>query len=184
MGKSTSGRLLSERNIPVVDTDITARQLVEPGQPALAEIRDAFGVDIIDARGELRRDELAGKVFSDRAALATLEKILHPRIRKLWQTEVATWRERGQKSGVITIPLLFETGAAPEFDAIICVACSAETQSRRLRERGWSLEQIEQRLASQWPVEKKIAQSDFVVWTDTTLDVHAAQLDRIIAAAT
>ena len=184
MGKSTSGRLLSERGVPVVDTDTTARRLVEPGQPALAEIREAFGADIIDAQGRLRRDELAGKVFSDKVALATLEKILHPRIRELWRAEVATWRERGQKSGVITIPLLFETGAAPEFDAVVCVACSVATQSTRLRERGWSREQIEQRLASQWPVEKKIAQSDFVIWTDTTLDVHAAQLDRIIAAAT
>lgn len=180
MGKSTSGRLLSERGIPVIDTDILARQLVEPGQPALEEIRNAFGQEVIDASGRLRRDELARKVFSDKAALQMLENILHPRIRRLWQADAKSWREHGQKFGVITIPLLFETSTAPEFDAVICVACSAETQARRLRERGWSEGQIEQRLASQWPVEKKIAQSDFVIWTDTTLEAHAAQLERIL----
>lgn len=182
MGKSTAGRLLSERGVPVIDTDILARQLVEPGQPALEEIRSALGGDLIDATGHLRRDELARKVFSDGAALKILETILHPRIRALWQADAKDWRERGQKMGVITIPLLFETGAASEFDAIICVACSAETQATRLRERGWSADQIAQRLAVQWPVEKKIAQSDFVIWTDTTVESHAAQIDRILAA--
>jgi dephospho-CoA kinase len=180
MGKSTSARLLSEQGVSVIDTDILARQIVEPGQPALAEIKTEFGAQIISSTGELRRDELARKVFSDAAALRKLESILHPRIRELWQAETKTWREQGRDFGAVIIPLLFETNAESEFDAIICVACSAETQRMRLRERGWSDEQIQQRLASQWPVEKKIAQSDFVIWTDTTLEAHAAQLERIL----
>ena len=182
MGKSTSGRLLSERGVPVIDTDILARQIVEPGQPALEEIQNLFGREVIGANGQLLRDLLARQVFSDKAALQNLENILHPRIRKLWQAEVEQWRELGHKSGVVIIPLLFETAAESGFDAIICVACSTSTQRQRLRERDWSDEQIDQRLASQWPVEKKIAQSDFVIWTDTTLEAHAAQIDRILAA--
>jgi len=180
MGKSTCARLLAERGIPVIDTDILAHQLVEPGQPALEQIKNTFGAEMISTSGQLRRDELARKVFSDPSALRQLEAILHPPIRELWLAETKKWREQGRACGVVIIPLLFETGAQSEFDAVICVACSSETQCQRLRERGWSDEQIQQRLASQWPVEKKIAQSNFVIWTDTTLEAHAAQLDRIL----
>jgi dephospho-CoA kinase len=180
MGKSTCARLLAERGIPVIDTDILAHQLVAPGQPALQQIQDAFGAEMISADGQLRRDLLARKVFSDPAALRQLEAILHPPIRKLWLAETKMWREQGQARGAVIIPLLFETDARPEFAAVICVACSSATQQQRLRERGWSDEQIQQRLASQWPVEKKIAQSDFVIWTDTTLEAHAAQLEQVL----
>lgn len=180
MGKSTSARLLIERGVSVIDTDLLARQLVEPGQPALEDIRQHFGAGMISADGQLRRDELARKVFADPAARQKLENILHPRIRELWQAETKAWREQGRARGAVIIPLLFETAAESEFNAVICVACSAATQRQRLRERGWSDEQIQQRIGSQWPVEKKMAQSDFVIWTDTTLDVHAAQWEKIL----
>ncbi len=179
MGKSTSARLLAQRGWPVIDTDLLARRVVEPGQPALDEIRSAFGNEVIAATGQLRRDELARKVFSDKSALEKLEAILHPRIRKLWQAEVEKWRVEGHAAGAVVIPLLFETNAQSEFDTVICVACSPGTQWKRLSDR-WNDEQIKQRLAAQWPAEKKMAQADVVVWTDTALEVHAAQLDRII----
>jgi dephospho-CoA kinase len=180
MGKSSSARLLAERGVSVIDTDVLARQIVEPGQSALEEIEREFGAEMISTDGELRRDKLAGKVFSDPAALRKLENILHPRIRELWKSETEKWRNEGQPNGAVIIPLLFETEAQSEFDAVICVACSAATQRQRLRERGWNDEQIDQRLASQWPVEKKIAQADFVIWTDTTLETHAEQLGQIL----
>ena len=88
--------------------------------------------------------------------------------------------EEVQGSGVVVIPLLFETNAQNELDATICVACSAATQRQRLLARGWSPEQIEQRNRAQWPVEQKIAQADYVIWTEAGLDLHAAQLDRIL----
>jgi dephospho-CoA kinase len=181
MGKSTSARFLSGRGIPIIDTDALAHQLVEPGHPALEEIKETFGADIVSVDGRLRRDELARRVFSDAVALRKLENILHPRIREIWKTESESWRKQGLAHGVIVIPLLFETAAESDFDAILCVACSSATQRQRLRERGWSDEQIEQRITAQWPIEKKIAQSDFIIWTDTTLEAHAAQLDRIFA---
>jgi dephospho-CoA kinase len=184
MGKSTCARLLAERGVPVIDTDILAHQLVQPGQPALEQIKNAFGEEMISATGQLRRDVLARKVFSDSTALRQLEAILHPPIRKLWLAETKKWREQGQSHGVVIIPLLFETDAQSEFDAVICVACSSATQLARLRERGWSDEQIQQRLASQWPVEKKIAQSEFVIWTDTSVETHAAQVERILETNT
>jgi len=182
MGKSTAARLLTERGVSVIDTDDLARQIVEPGRPALAEIKQTFGPNLLSADGQLRRDELARKVFADPAALRQLEAILHPRIRELWQAEVKIWREQGRATGVVIIPLLFETDAQSAFDAIVCLACSAATQHERLQQRGWNDEQTQQRLASQWPVEKKIAQSDYVIWTDATMETHAAQIDRILTA--
>ena len=180
MGKSTADKLLRERGVPVVDTDLIARQLVEPGQPALAEILALFGGDLIAADGQLRRDELARRVFGDAAALKRLEAILHPRIRVIWQEQIEKWRVAKCPQAVVVIPLLWETNAAVEFDAVICVACSAATQRERLLARGWDAQQIEQRNAAQWPVEKKMAMAHYVVWTEAGLDVHAAQLNRII----
>jgi dephospho-CoA kinase len=180
MGKSTSAQLLRRRGIPVVDTDDLARQVVEPGQSALAEIRTAFGAEILGPAGQLRRDELARRVFADPMARQELEAILHPRIRVLWRAQVGAWRSEAHPLAVVVIPLLFETKAEAELDKTICVACSAASQQDRLRARGWSPEQIEQRLQAQWPIEKKIAAADYLIWTEAGLDVHAAQLERII----
>src|SRR5436190_22129682 len=77
MGKSTADKLLRERGVPVVDTDLLAREIVEPGQPAAAEIRQAFGPEVFDADGRLRRDELARRVFANDSARQRLEDILH-----------------------------------------------------------------------------------------------------------
>lgn len=180
MGKSTSAQLLRARGVPVVDTDDLARQIVEPGQPALAEVLAAFGPQFAGPDGQLRRDELARRVFTDPAARRQLEDILHPRIRALWHAQVETWRAEGRPLAVVVIPLLFETKAEVELDATICIACSAATQQQRLRARDWSPEQIEQRLQAQWPVETKMARADYVVWTEADLDLHAAQIERIL----
>lgn len=183
MGKTACAELIRQRGIPVVDTDDLARQIVEPGQPALAEIQGLFGPGLIGPDGRLRRADLARRVFADPAARKQLEGILHPRIRRLWLTQVEVWRAEGKPLAVVVIPLLFETGAQSELDVTICVACSADTQHRRLRARGWTSEQIAQRIAAQWPVDKKLAFADYVIWSEAGLDVHAAQLDLILSGA-
>jgi dephospho-CoA kinase len=180
MGKSASAQLLAARGVAVVDTDDLARQVVEPGQPALGEVREAFGPQIAGPDGYLRRDELARRVFADPSARQRLEAILHPPIRALWRAQVETWRGESRPLAVVVIPLLFETEAEAELDATICVACSAATQHQRLLTRGWLPEQIEQRLQAQWPVETKIARADYLVWTEAGLDVHVAQIERIL----
>lgn len=191
MGKSTAAEFLRARRVPVVDTDELARQFTQPGQTALAEIQAEFGPGVMTPDGRLRRDALAQIVFADTAARQKLEGILHPRIRERWQAQIETWRAAPKRSdggrrenhplAVVVIPLLFETGAESDFDKIICVACSAPAQRERLLARGWTPDQIRQRLAAQWPVERKIARSDFVVWTDGTLDVHTQQLEKILS---
>ena len=180
MGKSTAARLLRAAGVQVVDTDELARQLVQPGQPALDEIRRAFGERFIDPDGRLRREELADVIFADATARRRLEDILHPRIHAMWQAQVESWRKEGEPLAVVVIPLLFETGAEKELDSIVCVACTGKTQRQRLLERGWSEEQIVQRINAQWPIEEKMALADYVVWTESSLEVHEQQLRRII----
>ncbi len=180
MGKSTCSDMLRARSVPVVDTDELARQVVEPGEPALAEIVRLFGAEVVGPDSRLRRGELARRVFADPAARKQLEAILHPPIRRLWRSQVDTWRQEGVPRAVVVIPLLFETGAEHELDATICVACSALAQQKRLAARGWSADQVRQRLAAQLPVESKMVKADYVIWNEAGLDVHAQQLDRIL----
>jgi dephospho-CoA kinase len=181
MGKSTAAQFLRARGAQVVDTDEIARQLVQPGQPALAEIQAEFGKKVIAPDGRLRREELAEIIFADAAARKKLEAILHPRIRERWLAQMEVWRRENHALAVVVIPLLFETGAKSSFDKIICVACSAATQRERLRARGWTPAQIKQRQVAQWPVEQKISRADFVVWTEGALETHQQQIDRIFA---
>ena len=180
MGKSTAAQILGRRGIAIIDTDLIAREIVEPGQPALAEVAAAFGGSVIDASGTLLRAALAGIVFSSPEKLKQLEAILHPRIRERWLAHIEKWRSENRAVGVVVIPLLFETSAQAHFDAVICTACSTTTQRERLRKRCWSEQQIQQRLAAQWPVEKKVAASNYVVWTEGDMAVHEDQLERIV----
>jgi len=182
MGKSTAAGLFRARGIPVADTDELARQLVQPGEPALAEIQAEFGTQVIAPGGRLLRDELALIVFADAAARQRLETILHPRIREAWLAQIETWRREKHALAVVVIPLLFETRAESHFSKIICVACAATTQHQRLLARHWTSEQIRQRIAAQWPVGQKINRSDFVIWTDGALEAHSQQLERILPA--
>ena len=180
MGKSTSAAFLARYRIPVIDTDRTARELVEPGQPALMEIVDAFGASMIDTEGRLRRDALAAVVFENSGQRQRLEEILHPRIRSHWQEQVEGWRVQNVAVGVVIIPLLFETHAEDAFDAVVTVACLSVTQHSRLSARGWSGSQIEARLASQWPIGKKLDRADFVLWTEGEVSVVEQQWEMLL----
>lgn len=182
MGKSTTAEFLARRGLAVTDTDVLARELVTPGQPALAEIAAAFGPAVLAADGTLDRGRLARRVFADEAERKRLEQILHPRIRAAWLAAAAAWRAEGRRAAAVIIPLLHETRAEGEFDAVFCTACSPATQRARLAARGWNESQITGRLAAQWPAERKVALADFVIWSEGALETHAAQVDRILGA--
>lgn len=180
MGKSTAAGFLLRFGARVVDTDDIAQALVQPGQPALAEIAATFGKQILKAEGALDRAKLARLVFADESARKKLEAILHPRIRECWQAQVESWRKENCAVAVVVIPLLYETQAETHFDKIICVACSPDSQTERLKSRGWTPEQIRQRIAAQLPVAQKIARADFVIWTEGLLENSQRQLAKIL----
>lgn len=180
MGKSATAQILRERAVAVVDTDDLARQAVRKGEPALNEIRAAFGESVFNSAGELDRDGLAGVVFPDAAARRKLEAILHPRIQQLWRDQLEAWRREGRSLAVVIVPLLYETQAESEFDTVICIACTAVTQQQRLQSRGLRPDQIQQRVSAQMPVVEKMARAHRVLWSEGNLDVLARQCERVI----
>lgn len=180
MGKSTVAQLMVERGERIIDTDLLARDLAMPGQPALEEIRQAFGSEVIAADGTLNRSALAAVVFKDSQKRAHLEGILHPRIRAKWLAKAQEWRNGGERRAIVVIPLLFETGAEKEFALTICVACSPGTQAQRLRERGLTDIEMSDRVASQRPITEKMDRADRVIWNESTLDVCKMQTGRIL----
>lgn len=182
MGKSTAASFFEKRGARVVDTDGLARELVRPGQPALAEIQSVFGQDIVSPDGHLRREVLANRVFGNIGLRRELEAILHPRIRACWLARIQEWRAANCPLAVVVIPLLFETGAETHFDKIICVACSENARRERLARRGWTDGQIDQRIAAQMAVTEKISRADFVIWSEGDLENHERQIDCVLRA--
>lgn len=182
MGKSTVADYLERVGEALIDSDGLARQLVEPGQAALGEIREAFGEAVVTTRGELDRKALAGVVFRDPEARRRLESILHPKIRSAWKSKAEDWRRAGLRRAFVVIPLLYETGAEGEFGQVFCVACSPAVQNLRLKQRGWTPEEIRSRCEAQWGVEKKMDRADGVIWNESTLKICEEQCARLLDA--
>jgi dephospho-CoA kinase len=181
MGKSTAAKLLREQGVPMLDSDDIAREVVAVGEPALMEVSEIFGADFLNAKGQLDRAKMAAHIFGNDAEREKLETIIHPRVRERWLAQMETWRADDVPLGVVVIPLLFEVGAEAEFDFIICVACTGNTQRERLRARGWDDAQIAARIAAQMDVAQKIERADQVMWTEGDVGLLREQLQRILA---
>lgn len=181
MGKSTAARLLKKVGLPVVDSDDLAREAVQPGTEGLAEIADEFGEGFLKADGSLDRDKMASKVFQDEAARKRLEAIIHPRVRTVWEKQIDQWREQKRPVGVVVIPLLFEVDLQDSFDAVLCVACTANTQRARLRERNWDDAQITARIAAQMDIAQKMDLADHVLWNEGAPELLMDQMKEILS---
>ena len=182
MGKSTAAKLLRKQGVPVLDSDDVAREVVAVGEPALTEISEIFGADFLNAQGEMDRAKMAAHIFGNDAEREKLEAIIHPRVRERWLAQMETWRADNVPLGVVVIPLLFEVGAEGEFDSVICVACTGNTQRERLLARGWDDAQIAARIAAQMDVTEKIERADQVVWTEGDVSLLREQLQSIFRA--
>ena len=181
MGKSTAARLLKKVGLPVVDSDDLAREAVHPGTEGLAEIADEFGEGFLKADGSLDRDKMASKVFQDEAARKRLEAIIHPRVRTVWEKQIDQWREQKRPVGVVVIPLLFEVDLQDSFDAVLCVACTANTQRARLRERNWDDGQITARIAAQMDIAQKVDLADHILWNEGAPELLMDQMKEILS---
>jgi dephospho-CoA kinase len=130
-GKSTVANLFAARGIPVIDTDVIAREVVQPGQPALAAIVEAFGPGVLDAAGGLDRLRLREKIFSDPAARQRLESILHPAIRSSMERQSTAAASLGPYQ-LLVIPLLAEGGRTDHVDRVLVVDVPESHQVERL----------------------------------------------------
>jgi dephospho-CoA kinase len=175
-GKTTVAALFAELGVPVIDTDTIAREVVSPGQPALAEIVETFGTEVLGTGGQLDRSALRRLIFADTARRRQLEAILHPRIRA--ETLARADACRGPYH-VIVVPLLLETGFASLVDRVLVVDCPESTQRVRLAERDHeSAEQIERIIGSQIARDARLQAADDVIdnagsLTDTRRQVEA-----------
>jgi len=148
-GKSTVAGMLGEIGGVVIDADDLAREATMPGTPALPEIRQRFGEAVFDADGGLDRAALARIVFADAAALADLERIVHPRVRSLVDARLdQATRDRAPFAVVEAIKLV-EGGLAEHCDEVWVVDCAPATQRARLAGRGAAADDIDRRLATQ-----------------------------------
>jgi dephospho-CoA kinase len=167
-GKSTVARLFEALGVPVIDTDVLAREVVAPGQRALAQIVERFGQSVLQSDGALDRAALRSIVFADSQARADLERITHPAIRELLEHRSAA---AGGIYQLHVIPLLVETGAHEKrVDRVLVVDCSEELQIRRLQARdGSTLEQARSILAAQVSRSARLAVADDIIVNDGDL---------------
>jgi dephospho-CoA kinase len=168
-GKSYCLARFASLGVPVIDADQLARDAVAPGSRALEEVATRFGATIIRPDGSLDRASLGRIVFTDRAARADLEAIVHPEVYRRISEWLATLPPR-TRVAIADIPLLFETGHTHDFDRVVVVACDPREQLRRIIARdGLSERDARARLDSQWPIEEKEARADYVIKTDRTV---------------
>ncbi len=179
-GKTTVSNLFAEAGAAVVDADIAARKVVEPGQPSLEKIADAFGKEILDEGGGLDRTALREKVFASGAARKELEAILHPAIREFMYKWIAALEAEGFPYCVRVVPLLVETGQHKDVDRTLVVDVPRETQIERLMLRdGGSDELAEQILASQASREERLAIADDVIKNDGAPEELKAAVEKL-----
>lgn len=177
-GKSTVAQLLARQGAVVVDADILAREVVEPGTPGLARVIARFGPGVVAEDGTLDRPALGEIVFADPAARADLESIIHPEVRR---RAAELERQAGPDAVVVhVIPLLVETGQSGLFDLVVVVDCAPEDQAARLIARnGLTREQADARLAAQATRAQRLAAAGLVIHNDGSF----ADLDAAVTAA-
>ena len=176
-GKSTVADLLAARGAVVIDADVLAREVVEPGTDALAAIEQRFGASVI-REGALDRAALGRIVFADAGARRDLEAIIHPAVR----ARAAELAEQAGSEAVVVqvIPLLVETGQQGDFDLVVVVDVEPETQIERLRERnGFSRSEAEDRINAQVSRAERLAAADVVIDNSGGPEDLASQLDRL-----
>ncbi|WP_248123433.1 dephospho-CoA kinase [Micrococcus lacusdianchii] len=168
-GKSAVAAELERCGALLVDSDALARLVLEPGTEGLAAVREAFGDRVIAADGSLDRAALASIVFADAGQRERLNRIVHPRVRRMAREIVA---QAGPDVVVVQdVPLLVETGQAEAFDLVLVVQAPREERIRRMVEgRGMSVEDAEARIAAQATDEQRAAVADVVIVNDGDLE--------------
>lgn len=173
-GKSTVAEMFADLGVPVIDTDIIAREVVQPGEPALNEICERFGSQVINTDGELDRDALRNLIFSDTVARHDLEAILHPRI------GAETRRQSSAAAGpyqLIVVPLLTGSQLIQFVNKILVVDCDEDIQIQRLIARdAETIDQAQRILSAQASRKERLEIADDVIRNDQSLAATRAQV--------
>lgn len=162
-GKSAVADLFADLGATVIDTDVIAREVVEPGQPGLAAVRAAFGAEVLQSDGSLDRKRLRELVFAEPCRKAELEAILHPLIREAALAAAASTADSASYQ-ILVVPLLLESGFDELVDRILVVDCPTELQQERLMSRdATSAQTAANMIAAQAGREERLARADDVI---------------------
>lgn len=177
-GKSTVSALLAQRfGAVIIDADKIARQIVEPGRPALAKIVERFGADLVDEHGALRRQRLADIVFSNADELAALNAITHPAIREEMGRQVVEYLET-DRVVVYDAALLFESDRAGMVGRMVVDVDPETAIGRLVQHRGLAEADARARIAAQMPRAERVAQADLVIDNSGTEEELGAEVER------
>jgi dephospho-CoA kinase len=177
-GKSTVDALLAAHGAAVIDADLLAREVVLPGEPALAEVAQRFGREMLQADGSLDRARLGALVFADADARRDLERITHPRITALMQDRIAQALAGPAPLVAVDIPLLFENARESLFEGVLLVYAPRDVQVRRMRERnGLDADAALQRLAAQIPIDAKRDRATWIIDNSNGLEATSRAVD-------
>lgn len=177
-GKSEVSRVLSRLGATVVDADVIARRLVEPGSRVLEALAETFGPDVLRPDGSLDRAAVAGRAFASDDALRDLNAIVHPPLVDEIRREIEESRDA---EGVLVVDaaLLVEWDLAGEFDTVVVVSSPVELRVERLRSGGMTEEEARGRVAAQLPEEELVASADVVIENDGSLEELRARAERL-----
>lgn len=180
-GKSEVTRRLARHGAVVIDSDVLAREVVEPGTPGLAAVAAEFGAEVLTADGSLDRAKLAAVVFADPRRLAALNAIVHPLVRARSASLTESAAARSESAIVVhDVPLLVETGLAGNFDLVVVVDVPEAVQLDRLvRIRGMTEADAKSRIAAQAGRERRLGLADYVLDNSGDLDTLDAEVDRL-----
>lgn len=178
MGKSTVSDILREHGAIVIDADAIAREVVEVGTPGFFQVVAEFGEDILDESGAIDRPKLGALVFGDAAARKCLEEIVHP----LVFLRIVELEEQAPADAVVVhdIPLLAESGRAETFDEVLVVDASMEAQiERMIRDRGWTPEDAQSRIAAQASRDERRAIATHIIDNTGTREDLARRVSEV-----
>lgn len=180
-GKSTVSQMFREAGVPVIDADELAREVVEPGQPALLEIAARFP-GTVTADGTLDRKKLGERIFKDPAERAALGAITHPRIQALALERTTALAESGATAAIYDAALLIENRLHEAMNGVILVSCPVEVQLARLMARNSLTEsQAKERIASQMTLEQKRPFATWVIDNGGTIEATRDQVKKVIS---
>lgn len=176
-GKTTVCDLFAELGISIIDADLIAREIVEPGQPALSQLSQYFGPQILHADGSLNRAALRQTIFKDEAARQTINAIMHPLIFKDIEQRI---NKLDSLYCIVAVPLLFETGYQNKFDRVLVIDCDPETQIQRVSQRDQAdLQQIQAIIDSQIPRARRLELADDIIVNVSSLQILAEQVKKL-----
>ncbi|MFS0723170.1 dephospho-CoA kinase [Paenibacillus sp. 1P07SE] len=185
-GKSTVAAMLAARGAALTDADQVAREVVMPGEPALAAVVRQFGQAVLSADGTLDRPGLGKLVFGNRERLKELEAILHPAIRERMQSRLQQYEDEDpDRLAVADVPLLFETGQAGLYEGVLVVYIPQPLQVERLlaRSPGMTEEEALSRIGLQMDIEEKRSRADWVIDNSGSLEETEQQVEAFMRKA-